>query len=59
MENNESEIIDGIKIDVTKAKRILQKLIIKEMNNIKTKQYSDGEMVRIIKKMLEEEVQCY
>lgn len=59
MENNESEIINEIKIDVVKANRILAKLIKEEMNNFKTKQHSDGEMVKIIRKMIEEEVQCY
>lgn len=38
---------------------MLTKLIMREKKNIKTKQYNDGEMVKMIKKMIEEEVQCY
>ncbi|MBS4029851.1 MAG: hypothetical protein KGZ63_00255 [Clostridiales bacterium] len=49
----------SIQIDEKKAQRLLQKLIIMEKNNIKTKQYNDGEMVKKIKKAIEEEVECY
>lgn len=59
MENDKSTIINGIEIDTEKAKKMLNKLIIREKTNIKTKQYNDVEMVRMIKKMIEEEVQCY
>jgi hypothetical protein len=57
--NSTDNTINGIKIDAEKAQKILKKLIIKEKINIKTKQYNDREMVRMIKKMLEEEVECY
>ena len=46
-------------VDTEKAQRMLQKIIIKEKNNIKTKQFNDVEMARKIKKMIEEEVECY
>lgn len=59
MENSETISINGIEIDKEKAQKMLNKLILREKTNIKTKQYNDGEMVRIIKKMIEEEVQCY
>ncbi len=59
MENDKSMTINGIEIDTEKAHKMLSKLIIREKTNIKTKQYNDGEMVRMIKKMIEEEVQCY
>lgn len=49
----------SVKIDIEKANRMLKKLIVKETANIKTKRYNDGEMVRQIKKMIEEEVECY
>jgi hypothetical protein len=52
-------IINGVEIDPEKAQLMLKKLILKEKINIKTKQYNDSEMVRKIKKMIEEEVQCY
>ncbi len=51
--------VNGIKVDTEKAQRMLQKIIIKEKNNIKTKQFNDVEMARKIKKMIEEEVECY
>lgn len=52
-------IINNVEIDTDKAKKMLTKLIMREKNNIKTKQYNDGEMVKIIKSMIEEEVKCY
>lgn len=51
--------INGIEIDEKVAKRLLYKLIILEKNNIRTKQYSDPDMVKKIKKMIEEDTQCY
>lgn len=59
MVKTDSIIINNVEIDTEKAQRLLTKLIMKEKRNIKTKQYNDAEMVRIIKKMIEEEVQCY
>lgn len=38
---------------------MLQRIIVREKTNIKTKQFNDTEMARKIKKMIEEEVQCY
>ncbi|HHX18424.1 MAG TPA: hypothetical protein GX727_06150 [Clostridium sp.] len=52
-------VVNGIEIDEKKARRLLQKLIIMEKTNIKTKQYNDAEMVKKIKKEIEEEVECY
>ena len=57
--NGDKVEVNGIEVDAEKAKRMLQKIIIKEKNNIKTKQYNDVEMARKIKKMIEEEVECY
>lgn len=51
--------INGVSVDTKKAQRLLQKTIIKEKNNIKTKQYNDVEMAKKIKKMIEEEVECF
>ena len=59
MDNTNPTIINGIEIDVDKAQKMLTKLIMREKKNIKTKQYNDVEMVKMIKKMIEEEVQCY
>ncbi len=59
MENSKTTLVNGIEIDTEKAQKVLNRLIIREKINIKTKQYNDGEMVKMIKKMIEEEVQCY
>ncbi len=57
--NGEKVEVNGIEVDTEKAQRMLQKIIIREKNNIKTKQFNDVEMARKIKKMIEEEVECY
>jgi len=49
----------GIEIDSKKVERLTKLLIIKEKNNIRTKEYNDGQMVNAIKKMIEEEAACY
>lgn len=51
--------VNGVEIDTKKAERMLSKIIVREKTNIKTKQYNDTEMARRIKKMIEEEVECY
>ena len=50
---------NGVEIDTKKAQRMLQHIIVREKTNIKTKQFNDTEMAKKIKKMIEEEVQCY
>ena len=50
---------NNTEIDVKKAQMILQKIIIKENNNIKRKDKNDGEMVKMIQKLIQEEVECY
>ena len=51
--------VNGVEIDTKKAQRMLQRIIVREKTNIKTKQFNDTEMAKKIKKMIEEEVQCY
>ena len=51
--------INGINIDAEKVQRLLAKLILREKNNIQTREKSDAQMVQMIKKMIEEEVECY
>ena len=51
--------VNGVEIDSQKAQRMLQHIIVREKINIKTKQFNDTEMARKIKKMIEEEGQCY
>lgn len=57
--NGDKTVVSGVEIDTRKAQLMLQKIIVKEKTNIKTKQFNDLEMVKKIKKMIEEEVQCY
>ena len=56
---SEKKEVNGVEIDVQKARRMLQRIIVREKKNIKTKQFNDTEMAKKIKKMIEEEVQCY
>ena len=51
--------VNGVEIDSQKAQRMLQRIIVRVKTNIKTKQFNDTEVARKIKKMIEEEVQCY
>ncbi|WP_291300154.1 hypothetical protein [Desulfosporosinus sp. BICA1-9] len=50
--------VNGIEIDEQKAKRILRKIILMETEN-RARQTSPTEMAKKIKKLIEEEVQCY
>ena len=50
---------NGVEIDTEKAHRLLQKVIIREKTNIKSKELNDMQMVAKIKKMIQEEVECY
>jgi len=59
MEDTETKTINRVEIDVGKANRMLKRLIVKETTNIKTKRYNDSEMAKQIKKIIEEEVECY
>ena len=54
-----TEKINGVEIDTDKAQRLLQKLVISEKTNIKSKELNDMQMVAKIKKMIQEEVECY
>lgn len=59
MSNENKVTVYGIEIDVEKSEKMLKKLIMREATNIKTKEKNDGQMVSMIRKMIEEEVQCY
>lgn len=56
---NKTVTINGVEIDAEKADALLKRIIIREKTNIKTKQYNDGEMVKMIKKLIEEVAECY
>jgi hypothetical protein len=49
---------NGITIDTDKAKYMLERIILQENNNEKTKEHNDGEMSKMIKKIIEEESNC-
>ena len=59
MENKKTENINGIDVDVEKAQKLIKRVIVKEKRNLSTKEFSNPEMIRRIKKMLEEDVECY
>ena len=59
MATNEKEIVNGIEVDIDKAQRLIKKVIVKEKRNLSTKEFGSAEMVKRIKKMIEEEVECY
>jgi hypothetical protein len=48
-----------LEIDEKTAQRIMKRIIILEKTNLKTKKYNDVEMVKKIKSIIEEEVECY
>ena len=50
---------NGIEIDTDKVQRMLAKLIMREKTNLQTREKSDAQMVQMIKKLIEEEVECY
>lgn len=51
--------VNGIEIDEAKAQRLIKKVILKEKRNLSTKEFSSPQMVNQIKKMIEEEIECY
>ena len=48
MENKKTENINGIDVDVEKAQKLIKRV-----------EFSNPEMIRRIKKMIEEDVECY
>lgn len=50
--------INNIDIDEKVALKLLQRLILEERTNLKTKKYSDSEMVNRIKSLIQAEVKC-
>ena len=56
--SSEKVVVDGIEIDVKKARNILTSILIAEKKNISTKEKGDSEMIKDIKKKIAEEVAC-
>lgn len=46
-------------IDKVKVAKIMQRIIVAETKNLKTKEKMDSAMVKEIQKIIEEEVKCY
>ena len=59
MENKGTENINGIDVNVDKAQKLIKRVIVKEKRNLSTKEFSNAEMIRKIKAMIEEDVECY
>ncbi len=57
--SNEFVEVNGIKVDVGKANTALAYIIMKEINNLKTEDKSDSQMVKLIKDKIEEVSKCY
>ena len=51
--------VTSIDIDSEKVQRMLAKLIMREKTNLQTREKTDVQMIAMIKKMIEEEVECY
>lgn len=58
MSETNTEIFHGVKIDRTKALKLRSKILSMEKTNLKTKEKNSREMVEMIKKMIEEDVEC-
>lgn len=56
---NEIVMVNGIEVDTDKAQKMMRKIIINEKKNLSTKELDNLKMIRKIKKMIEEEVECY
>ncbi len=52
-------MVGGVEIDIEKVDRMLKKVILREKTNLKTREKTDAQMVQMIKKLIEEEVECY
>ena len=55
----ENPVVNGVEIDTDKVDRMLRKLILREKTNLQTRERTDAQMVAMIKKLIEEEVECY
>lgn len=56
---DQKPVVNGVEIDTEKVDRMLKKLILREKTNLKTREKTDVQMVQMIKKLIEEEVECY
>lgn len=52
-------VMDDFVVDEKAIERLKRKIIIAENTNLRTKNKTDAQMVKDIKKWIEEEVKCY
>ncbi len=57
--NNEENVQFEFSIDEKKAAKLIRRILISESSNIKSGEKNDTQMIKDIKKMIEEEVNCY
>lgn len=50
---------NGITISKTRANRMLKRIIVAEKQNNRTKDLSEAKMVEKLRKIIEEEAECY
>ena len=55
----EKKVPSSTNIDEEKLKIIIKNIIELERQNVKTKDKNDNEMVKAIRKIIEEELQCF
>lgn len=48
----------NLEVDEKAVERLIKKIVIEEGRNLKTKDKTDAQMISLIKKKIEEEVQC-
>ena len=56
---HEIVMVNRTEVDTDKAQKMMRKIIINEKKNLSTKELDNLKMIRKIKKMIEEEVECY
>lgn len=56
---DEQVVKNGITIDTKIVKNICRRLIVKEASNLKTKVKNEGQMIKDIQNLIQEEVKCY
>ena len=58
-EEDQIVVINGVEVDARRANIIMQRLIVLETENSKSKKYNDNEIIKKIMHYIEEEVNCY
>ena len=59
MNDDRSNGTGGIDVDKTNVDKLTYRLIIKERNNIRTKELNDAQMQKWIKDRIKEVAECY